>query len=395
MLKLVLLILGVLITASVQQITVPLFVSIYPSIYFLSVIITVECLVLYTVALTILNYISNKKLNSAPKCTKKCTTLADPTIISKLPLVSLVGVSNAAMSMCFLYSANPIRTPILIQTIFLGLAILPSVLFTKVILNKNNKYEKKYCIPSIIFMVISICLAIIPFVQYNINFSAWILMYLGGVILMSLTNILQEKYTNETKGDNEKFIDKIRLAFYSRIFHTIFILCMCWMDIVFGYNDDGIAGAVNAFIESFNIYIGDLYYFFIIQVFVFSYFLLFIIAMYLNEISTNYNMVTTGLSNQSVTIFFTIFPHLNHGIKYPIFVVILNLYCNIASIFLWVKGETDESDMPSGSEKIKLRMYAPLTQCNTNHHHTDHTNCTHDQEHHHEHQTYKTFDSPV
>src|SRR5690606_26070746 len=108
-------------------------------------------------------------------------------------IIICVGVTNAIMSICFIYAANPQRTPVVIQSIFLGLAIIPSVLFTKIILKKDNNYNFKYAIPSIICLFLSIVLAVLPLLQKTVIPTFWIIMYMMGVIFLSLTNILQEK----------------------------------------------------------------------------------------------------------------------------------------------------------------------------------------------------------
>src|SRR4029078_7535187 len=87
---------------------------------------------------------------------------------------------------------------------------------------------------------------------------------------------------------------------------------------------------------------GNLLGFILTQLFIFDCLFLFIISVYLNEISTNYNMILTNLTNQSVALFFTIFSNLNHGVHYPLSITILSMLCNIISVILWVKGESKE-----------------------------------------------------
>ena len=55
-------------------------------------------------------------------------------------------------------------------------------------------------------------------------------------------------------------------------------------------------------------------------------------------------MILTNITNQSVAIFFTIFPELNHGIQYPLAVTISSLVLNVLSVVLWIKGEKNYTD---------------------------------------------------
>lgn len=322
--KLISLIIGVLITGSFQHITIPLFVGMFPSLYFLLVLTAVEGLILYTLLLTFV-------------LIKKGGTFwisAETGFI-----IICVGVTNAIMSICFIYAANPQRTPVVIQSIFLGLAIIPSVLFTKIILKKDNNYNFKYAIPSIICLFLSIVLAVLPLLQKTVIPTFWIIMYMMGVIFLSLTNILQEKYVSMTDGS---FENKIKLALFSGLVQIITIFALFWIDIFFGYSNT-LNDAVDAFIASILGFQGNLTGTLLTQLFVLDSLILFIISIYLNEISTNYNMILTNLTNQSVALFFTIFPSLNHGARYPLSITMLSMLCNIVSIILWIKAE-DQPD---------------------------------------------------
>lgn len=53
----------------------------------------------------------------------------------------------------------------------------------------------------------------------------------------------------------------------------------------------------------------------------------------------------TNLTNQSVALFFSIFPYLNNGIKAPLYILMPSLALNIISVTLWIYGEdTNHSD---------------------------------------------------
>jgi hypothetical protein len=77
----------------------------------------------------------------------------------------------------------------------------------------------------------------------------------------------------------------------------------------------------------------------VLQVFIFLWFLLFVLALFLNEISTNYTMILTNVTNQSVALFFIIFPQFNNGIKYPLFITLSSLAASLISVLFWINAE--------------------------------------------------------
>src|SRR5690606_11978941 len=113
-----------------------------------------------------------------------------------IKLIVIAGIFNSLMSMCFIYSANPLRTPILIQSIFLGLAILPSVLFRRLLITKTILYDMNYIMSSLILLLLSILISLTPYFDSKTNkFSFWIFGYILAIILMSFDNVMQEKYS--------------------------------------------------------------------------------------------------------------------------------------------------------------------------------------------------------
>ncbi len=319
----VILIISIIITGSIEHVTIPLFSTMYPSTYFVLLMTSIEGLFVFGIAFATTLKINDNFSNFKP---------------DNLLLLIGTGISNAIMSLCLLYAANPARTPVLIQSVFLGLAIFPSIIFTKYILDKNVNYIWHWILISIIFLSASIMCATIPTIQ-NGNFNngnvAWIFVYICGIILLSLTNILQEKYTILTCNT---FENKIKLAFYSGFFQVITVTSLCWIDLYFGYSDNA-NDAFKNFTSSGIIFFTDLPKFFMIQLFVFDCLALFLLSIYLNTISTNYNMILTNLTNQSVALFFTIFPQFNNGIHVSPVFVIISLLFNIIAVVLWIRGE--------------------------------------------------------
>jgi len=347
------LIIGVIITGSIEHISLPLIVGYYPSLYFIIIVSSLHGSLNYGILLTIVS-----------KC--HITVMID-IIKPQWKTVLIAGSCNALMSLCFIYSTSPTRTPVVIQSIFLGLAILPTVGFRKVLLNKQTKYNRKYIIPSIILLVISVILSVIPLfvLEYDITQSYWIVGYIMAIILLSFDNTMQEKYVTDTK--DERFINKLTFAFSTSICQVIVLLCCFWMELIFGYSDT----PVLAFTTSLSEFVTQWSSFLFLEFFIVDCLVLYLISIYLNSMSTNYNMILTNLTNQSVAIFFIIFPSLNTGIHYPVYIVIPTLILNCISVFLWIKGETNyEKELPNNKtadgiitfpscENSTLPIYSP------------------------------------
>ena len=320
--KLISLIVAVVVSASIKNIIIPILVTLYPSIYFIVLFVTIECCLLFFCV----SLIANLEY-----------TFEKPT---QLPLLIAIGITSSLVTLLMSYSANPKRTPVILQSIFLGLAIIPCAIFSKIILKKQNEYDMRYLIASIFILILSVTVATIPIATNNegslFNSILWSLMYLLGIVFLGLSSVLQEKYIILT---DSTFKNKIRLAFYSFLFQTITILLLCWVDIIIGYADNA-TSAFKAFIDSFYVFGIDELKLLLLQLFVCVIFVLVLVSIYLNAISTNYNMILTNVSNQIVALFFTIFPSLNSGIQYPLWIIIVSLLLNIISVILWIKGES-------------------------------------------------------
>lgn len=316
--KLFLFIAGVIITGSIEHITIPIMVSYFESLYFILIITSLEGCINFGLLLLIL--------------TKGSFRIPD-----KKQIVIMAGFFNALMSICFIYSANPERTPVVIQSIFLGLTIIPTVIFRKVILNKKVTYDKILNPLSLLLLLFSVAIATVPlFFEKQATIYYWIFGYILAIILLSLDNTMQEKYVIET-NDNS-VINKITLAFYTSLCQFITLIMFFWVEFLFGYSND----PITAFKNSATVFFTNYKYFFLLQLFIYDCLLLYVLSIYLNAISTNYNMILTNLTNQSVAIFFTIFPKLNHGIKYSFGIIVISLLLNISSVILWIKGENNE-----------------------------------------------------
>lgn len=126
----------------------------------------------------------------------------------------------------------------------------------------------------------------------------------------------------------------------------IFLVAFCWVELVFGSTKD----PITAFCDSAVLFVHDLKLLFMLELYIYDCLLLYLLSIYFNSISTNYHMILTNVTNQSVAIFFTIFPRFNHGIQYALYITLPSLACNISSVFLWIKGEHNETH----EEKISI-----------------------------------------
>src|SRR5579872_808420 len=186
--KTALLIIAVIITSSTEHITIPIMVTYFSSLYFIIMMSSIHGCINFGLLMLII--------------TKCRPTKSEPSLIKpkKWHLIMLAGSLNAVMSICFIYTANPERTPVVLQSILLGLAVFPSVLWRKCILNKIIHYDKLKITIASVLLIISVGVAIIPLTShtYDLTKSYWIIGYVTAVILLSMDSTLQEKYIGET-----------------------------------------------------------------------------------------------------------------------------------------------------------------------------------------------------
>lgn len=323
-------IVGITIMGSTQGITMPILIVHYPSIYFILLLTSIEFVVVFGTIYIVISIIKLKKLF----------------IPEKRHLLTLVksGAGSAAASLFLAYSVNPERTPIIIQTVISGLIILPSVAFTKLILSKIVHYNLKFIIPSLILSALALGISAIPIIMDSVSKSTswnpigivWILAFLIGIALTSLFNIYQEKYLTET-GDGQ-ILNKVTVVFISRLVQLICIGILFWIEYIPYINYEG--NPSTQFVESIQTFFSFKIEFWLMQIFIFAFLILYSLSVYLNSISTNYNMISMAATNPCIALFFTVFSFLNPGIKFPIYVTILSLLCSGVSILLWIKGET-------------------------------------------------------
>ena len=353
-LRIILLMLLIVIFGSISHISLPLVVSSYPSVFYVLFMTSIGGIIIYSSITIIRKYyvgIENQ-LSVFLMIFKKY-----------IKLIALIGISNAFMSILMMYSANPTRTPVVIQSIFLGLAVLSSIVFSKCFLDKHIVYNIPYTIISILFLLGSVGIAIIPLLTESNESEfvvGWIFMFMFGVFAYSLTNVLQEKYLRESNDvidsfDNRiySFDNKIYLALASSICQFISIIAFSWIDIFIGYNTVN-ESSFESFQYSFNVMITDTWSCLWLMIFILLWFLLFIIALFLNELSTNYTMILTNITNQSIAIFFIIFPSLNHGLQYPLYITLSSLATSFISVLFWINAEYVIDDDVSDGETLNI-----------------------------------------
>lgn len=323
--------LGIITTNSAQGIIIPILTEYYHSFFFILIITSMQFTVLFGVAYLII-------FKGSPKLPEK-----------KLVLLSS-GLSNGLMAICLIYSASPNRTPIMIQTILAGLPILPSALFRKFLINRIVIYHKWFILSSVAFLLTAIGLSTIPVDQGgDTKMIPWILLYAVGIIFLSLYNVLQEKYITET--EDYSLQNKISLIFYSRLIQLIVVIAFSWLEIVIGYNKS----PLDVFIESAKKFVHNGIAFGLLEGFVISYILSYIMCVYLNTISTNFTMITPIISNPIVVLFFTIFEEFNDGIVYPLWLIILCILLSLIGALLWLKGETRPIPVSSNTYFVQIQ----------------------------------------
>jgi hypothetical protein len=319
----IVIIIFIIITASVEHVTIPILTTTFPSMYFIVTTSTIQgCINFGLINL----YLNDWKIKKPKK--------------EHIITIIKAGSFDALMSLSFIYSANPSRTPIIFQSILLGLTIIPSVLMTRYILKKQVEYKKKFIIPSILCLIISIIIAIVPMISASqlSSRSYWIIGYIVAVFFLAISNIMQEKYAIDTNDSSLK--NRMCLAFYTSLTQLIILICLCWIDQFLGYNTNSFA----MYAESFFMFFSTFANWFTLELLIFDCLLLYFLTIWLNSMSTNYNMILTNLTNQSVAIFFSVFSSLNTGYKHPPYITIVCLLLNCLSVCLWVKGENNIND---------------------------------------------------
>lgn len=174
----------------------------------------------------------------------------------------------------------------------------------------------------------------------NVNAAGWIIMAFAGVISQAGYNVMQERYME--RSNDYSIQNKFLLMFWSKLVEIIILISMCWLEIFIGYSQN----PFQAFINSAKFFVSSAGHFFMLDGFILAYIISFTLAVYLNSISANYNMITVIISNPLAVLFFYIFRQFNNGLTYPLWIIILSLTFGISSVVFWLKGETVTEYLP-------------------------------------------------
>ncbi len=313
--KIAFLIAGNVITGAIQSILMPIIVTYYESLYFVMLISSLIFLIVFNIVFLIMT-------NCKPFCP------------NKLKILVFSGIFNALSAILLIYCANPDRTPIVIQAILAGTIILPSVGFTRYILRKKIQYDKRYIVPSVIFLLVSVGISLIPlYSTWTPMAGVWILIFFTGVVFRSAFSILQEKYIIDTK--DYTLLNKIVIVCFSRWSQLVVVISFYWLEFVIGNTHN----PNSAFENSVTSFFTDDEAFWLVFGFIVAYLLSYVFAVYLNSISTNYNMILSIIINPITISFFKIFSQFNRGENYPVYVIFLCIGTGTISVLLWIKGE--------------------------------------------------------
>jgi hypothetical protein len=242
------------------------------------------------------------------------------------------GIFMGLSSLFMIYSSNPVRTPIVLQLILNGLNIVPSFLLTKYYLKKKVEYNKTYCCWSIITLLLSIGIAIIPIDDIGLDYIVWPIIFLLSQIFRVTGYILQEKYFMVTTDRSTR--SKLYNMTYCRFVQFVATLLFFWLDIVMGYES-----TFDPLVEDFKAVKNAGTDFILLELFVFTTIIFCIVSGYLNSISMKYSTIALTLVTPIVGAFFSIFPQLNNGKQYPLYITLPSLALNLLSSILWMKGE--------------------------------------------------------
>ncbi len=306
---------GIIISGSTMAITVPILTMHYESLFYILFNNAIQLVIVFGIAY----YFLNGKKFELPEYKK---------------YVFQSGLYNAFMGITMVYAANPERTPPVLQALLNGLAIIPSVILTKYFLKKDVMYNYWFIIPSTLLLLASLTIPI-AYMSHDFTWKSilWILLYTVGIIFRGSFNVMQEKYLTETQDGSLR--NKMTLLFYTRLIQLFIIIPSFSLEYIIGYDQE----PLQEFMSSIGQFFTDGIAFLLLELFVISYIMIYGFSIYLNNISTNYNMITTAAINPSVAIFFVIFSKLNTGIHFPLAIIISSLICSVLSVIFWIIGE--------------------------------------------------------
>ncbi len=327
--EMALLMVGIIIFTSVITVLTPMLVIFYESEFFLAFITSVEFVIIYFVLYIF--FVKTRTISSFNKNEKL--------------LVLQSSVFNAYTTIAMVYSSHPSKTPPIMQSTLMGLSVIPSAIFRKYYSNINPNYNTKYIIISCMLLLVSVILSVIPMTTTGSTSSiGWSLLYFSSICTKCYYSVIQEKFIKETETINftqtQKLENRISMSFCSRILMTIIIIPFFSCEWIDHTGNQPFISFKNDFIDAFsNISKGLL-----LQGFIICYFCVFFMSLYVNAVSTNYNMILSATSVPSIALFYTFVPGMTYDVNYPIWTIILSITSIIASIYFWIKGDEQKNE---------------------------------------------------
>ena len=307
---------AVFIAASILNISLPLVVHQYQSIYFVLIMSSIQFIIITLIITLIIG-----------KC--HFGKFGDKRIIIA------IGIFNALTAILIVYSADTSRTPAIIQSILGSTNVIPSVLFTKFILGKKVRYNPKYIVPSILLLMVSLIISCIPVIQstFDTDTIKWICIYFIGILAGSFYNIMQEKYF--ITMPESSILDKLTLMTFVTISQLIILILLCWVEYFFGYTQR----PIDAFVASIYTFTHNSIAIILLEIFIIFNIITHLVCLYAVQISANYTIIAITAAIPSIGVFFFIFPQFNEGIRYHWFEIFPCIICSIIAVALWLKGE--------------------------------------------------------
>lgn len=331
---------NIIINAIINILT-PIIAAQYESIYFVIVMITSQLCIIICIVHIVIYFVTKQNLIN--------------NIFDNVKISIISGIFDAATSICTMYASNPNRTPINAQIILSNTSIITSVILTKLVLNKQITHDLKYIVFSLVMLMISIVITLTP--TWNDIHLLWILLYFFNVIFTCACNIYQEKYITDTRINTQKsYKGIISFLLVSAIVQVIILAMSFWLEYLIGYSNN----PTSAFVNSLNEFFFDKYKALTLELLIGMCIMNYVISFNLNDVSTNYNMISLIVVGPIVAIFFNVFNEFDSYVNYNIFVTVISLACSIFSVVLWIKGEKHVNVDQSNNVCIGEKNYGSI-----------------------------------
>jgi hypothetical protein len=253
----------------------------------------------------------------------------------------LIGLLDAVNGFLVVYASPPNRTPPIIQPMLGNTAILWSIIFSKLHIDRQKSYLNCWVVAAIFCILASMPLIIVPQFLNGGNFGslsgiAWIIVFVIGVGFGSWYNVLQQKALHKMRSAHPKDIETIPLnvdvrdqltpteLYYRRVDKTFVLMIGCAFQLAFmiilwplnilpWFGTGGIDKFASGFSSSISCYFnqesdcGNVWWLGLI--FIASYAISYVASLEVNETSANMNEIATTLVAPLGVIFWYIWPN--------------------------------------------------------------------------------------